>query len=709
MAFDKSALLESFITETKEHLDTINNFIIDLKDDAKNEELIASVLRELHTIKGTARMMGYSIIEQLSHGLEDVLKGVQRKKYEVNDRIIQLAFYTDEYIRTCLDQIKKQGTDTIDISVFEKVCTKAAAGEIFSVDLLQKQSSDSSESKRLTTDNEGSEIHSLENITSIRIGLDRINMLIRSFDNLIVRQFRLKYQLDELKKIEQDFSINENTDISVTSKGSVRKIRKQMEEDIVLMEKAVLDAQHQVLDLRMLPLNMIFVPLKKTIEMEALSLKKDILFDIPKTDSMLDKVILEQLKDVLLHLVRNSIDHGIESSEERIALNKNSKGTISIHTRQITSYVIITVSDDGRGIQYDKIRKKAARLFPDQSDAISEMDGRELQQYLFMSGFSTRDKTTALSGRGVGLDVVRSNMEKIKGRIRLYSKQNQGTEFELTIPLSLATQQGLFVYSGGKKFLIPSHYISEIISVSADLFIDMQNQTVMNIHNCLIPVYYLSTIIGGAKTEQESAAIVIEYLEKQMVVIVDAIEQYASVVVKPLPPLLGKFSAFQGIVFDENYRIIPILHIPDIMNRLRNLLAYDIKKYEVKTEHKIYTVLIVDDSVTTRQIEKTVFEANGYQVETAVDGIDALDKMKLRHMDIIVTDIKMPRMDGLVFVNNIRRLEKYIQTPVIVVSAVYDPEIKKQFLDAGVQAFIVKSDFQRGNLIQAVRELLGEE
>jgi two-component system, chemotaxis family, sensor kinase CheA len=706
MPIDTSVLVDSFISETNEHLDVINNCVIGLRNTPDNKDFLASVLRELHTVKGTARMMGFPVIEQLAHGLEDVFKGIQRNKYELADRIVQLAFYTGDCIQHALSEIERTGIDSVDISLFRTVCEKAAAGEIFSSDVFDRSSiSDDREPLTAETDSEN---HGLENITSIRISIDRITELIRTFDNVIIRQFRLKHQLDALNQFEQHLENTEKGETSLEIRRSVSKIRKQMEEDIALMESAVLDTQHQILDLRMLPLDIIFLPLKKTIESEAISLGKDIVLDIPQTDSMLDKIILEQLKDVLLHLVRNSIDHGIETPDVRRERNKDVKGKIAIYTRQAAGFVVITVSDDGNGIRYDKVRQKAAELFPDQAAAIAEMDERDLQQYLFLSGFSTRDQATALSGRGVGLDIVRSNMEKIKGRIRLRSKTGHGTEVELTIPLSLATQQGLFVFAGTGKFLIPAHYVLEIMTVSTEQLIDMQSQTAVSVRNRLIPIYYLSSIVGGTKSEKESSVIIVEYLEKQMAIVVDAIEQYGSVVVKPLPVLLRNFSAFQGIVFDQNYAIIPILHIPEIMTRLRGLLAYDIKKYEAKNERHIYTVLVVDDSNTTRQIEKTIFEASGYEVITAIDGIDALDKMRSQYMDAIVTDIKMPRMDGLVFVNNIRRLERYEKTPVIVVSAVYDPEVKEQFLAAEVQAFIVKSDFQRGNLVQAVKELLGE-
>lgn len=696
--FSKDAFVEGFITETGEHLDAINTGIISLKNDPKNKDTLAGILRDLHTIKGTSRMLGFPVIEQVSHGLEDVFKGIREEKYELSDHIVQLTFATSDCIQRALELIKAQGNDTMDVTAFTETYKTASQGLFFSVDPLIELNKGVSENEEGAEEGSvfGSD-ESLEKITSIRIDISRINEVIRSIDSLIIRQFRLKHQIEEFEK-----KLNEE------GGKNIREVPKQLKEDLALAESAVFDAQHQILDLRMLPLNIVLTPLRKEIESEALQLQKNVHFDIPDTDFMLDKVVLEQLRDILLHLVRNSLDHGIETAEARAASGKKEQGTISIHTQQVSNYIKIIVSDDGTGIDYEKVREKAMRLYPNQQKEISSMGEKELQQYLFMSGFSTRDQANAMSGRGVGLDVVRISMEKIKGKIHLYSQKGKGTTFELTIPLSLATQQGLFIHAGGMKFMVPSHYIREIVDIESSTLTVMQGQLFLGLHGQLIPAYYLSSILGNDHTDQATSIIVAEYLETQMAIVVDSIEQYENVVVTPLPVLMRGMNALQGVVYDENYAIIPILNIPDTMQKLKGLLSYEIKKYRTKNEKKVYTILIVDDSATTRQIEQTIFESSGYIVETAVDGIDAIEKLKAKHIDAIITDISMPRMDGTILLSNIRRMEEYAGTPVIVVSGAYDPEAKQQFIEAGAQAFIVKSEFQRGNLLQAVKELLGE-
>lgn len=691
MDFSKSAFVEGFVTETREHLDAINNGIISLKNNPTDKSVLVSVLRDLHTIKGTSRMLGYPAIEELSHGLEDVFNGIRGEQYDLTGAIIQLTFAVEERISKILADISAGEEKDVDNSKYLDVFNKAASGLFFTIDSLIENDADNT--KKIDVADDGDTIDSLENITSIRVELSRIDEVVRAFDNLIVRQFSFKHQLEEFEK-----SLN-SPDI---------EIPRQLKEDISLTETAIFDTQRLLLDLRMLPLDIVLNPIKKEIENDAINLKKEIEVDIPKTGFMLDKAVLGEMRDILMHLVRNSLDHGIETPEERKAKWKPEKGLISIHVTQVSNYLKITVSDDGRGIDYEKIREKALAMNYGQEKQIKEMGEKELQQYLFMSGFSTKESVSAISGRGVGLDVVRTGIEKVKGRIHLVSKKDEGSSFELTVPLSLATQQGLFVYASNKKFMIPSQYVEEIIDSDSAKYTTLQGQNFISVKNQLVPVQYLSALFGGEKTKNSitSSIIVVEYLETHLAIVVDKISEYSNIVVTPLPLLIQNMSALQGVVYDENYAIVPILNISDTIQRLKSLVAYDVRRYEAKNETRVRTILVVDDSITTRQIEQMIFEKDGYNVETAEDGIEALEKLREKHIDAVVTDIDMPRMDGNVLLENIRRSPEYSKIPVIVVSGAYNSEYRKKFLDAGAQDFIVKSEFQRGNLLQSVKDAL---
>ncbi|MBQ0039275.1 MAG: response regulator [Treponema sp.] len=698
MAFSKENFIESYLAETREHIDFINSNTITLKNNPSEKGLLVEILRHLHTIKGASRMLDFVAVEKVSHSLEGVYKAIQESKIELSNNVAKLTFKVTEFMEQILQVIEKKGNPELKTDSYTEICERAASGFFFDPDTILSldYSMDTIDDYDQWEDSFTTS-SSFDDISSIRISLDRINSIIQEYDNLVIKQFRLKHQVEALERRLADRNAER-----------IFEIPRQLNEELISTENTIFETQHQIFALRMLPLDLVLTPLKKEIEKEALLLSKNITMDIPPTGFMLDKVILEQLRIVLMHLVRNSLDHAIESEEAREKMGKPRQGLISIRAQQISNRILITVKDDGCGIRYDKIREKAIHINQNRREEIEAMQDKDLQQYLFLPGFTTTEHTTELSGRGVGLDIVRNSMEKIKGKIHINTEKDKGTSFELTIPLTLATQRGLFVMAGDTKIMIPSHYIQEVIATTGENIITMQNQKYINIHNRIIPLYYLSSILGTASQNKITNIIVVEYLETRMAIIVDSIRQNENVIITPLPDCLKKMTSLQGVVYDENYSIIPIIDIPCIMQKMRELVVYDTKKYISKNMKETRSVLIVDDSATTRQIEQAIFEADGYTVDTAVDGVDALDKIVKKKYDIVITDISMPRMDGKTLLSNIRRNEQTAGIPVIVVSGAYDIYSKKQFIEAGAQAFIVKTDFQRGNLLDAVKELLNE-
>lgn len=238
----------------------------------------------------------------------------------------------------------------------------------------------------------------------------------------------------------------------------------------------------------------------------------------------------------------------------------------------------------------------------------------------------------------------------------------------------------------------------------------MQHGPVLNVHDELVPIFDFDIINPNSKkttnTKTELSVVILEYLNRKIGVIVDEILHYGTVVIKPVPPLLKDFNALQGVVFDENYRILPVLNIPDTIRRFRVVNVYDIKNLEVRKMPKVYSVLVVDDSHTTRHIEQIILEAENYKVSTAVDGIDALEKMKQYKFDLVVTDVKMPRMDGFVLLHNMRHKEELKDIPVIMVSSVFERDTLEKVRNLGAQGYIVKSEFERESLAAKVKELL---
>lgn len=683
---ENNNFIKDYIVESREYLNSLDEFCLNAEKSEGDEEFLKELLRILHSLKGTSRMMGFSNIEQIIHETETVFKNIQNNHSRANRNDINLLISVISVIRKAVDTIEQNQTDQIaNFDFILENVKKAANDEDYTTNFFPRENQNSPSEENLT----------FHDSDTIKINISQINSILQYFDKLIMRQIKLKKEIEQLKEQSEISNLN----------------FREVTESIDVIEKQTFDIQEKIISLRMLPFDMILMPLKHSIAEESLKLNKNVEFEIPHSEITIDKSILEKLPKILIHLVRNAIDHGIETPQERKKAKKSKNGKVSISVTQNSNRILVTVSDDGRGIDFSKIQKKAISKYPERANEISKMQQNDLLQFLFESGFSTKDTISELSGRGVGLDVVRTETERLKGKISISTESGKGTSFELSLPSSLATQDGLFIRQSKNIFLILSHYIKEIITVPKAAFLKMQKGLVLNLHKELIPVYDFDEIIGklsGTTSESKSEVpvIVIEYLNKKIAVTADEILYYKTVVIKPLPHLMKKVQGLQGVVFDENYKIIPVLNIPNCIRRFKSVSIYSEKNFQVQKAPKIYSALVVDDSHTTRNIEKIILESENYAVDTACDGIEALEKLKTRHFDLVITDIKMPRMDGFVLLHNMRHSEEFKNIPVIVISSVFENDTEEKVRKMGAQGYIVKSDFERENLIQKAREIL---
>ena len=695
MNLDKNLFIADYISESREILDSLDDIAIAATKEKRNTECLEEILRLLHTLKGSSRMLEFVQIEKVVNHLETLFKNIQGNQVEISNKIIQLLMGVNAVLHRVIDKIEDGGDGTFE--QYEEMLANidsALEDEDFKTDFSEKKEENKNEEvEDVKVQQDNAEF--FHDSQTIKVQISQIDSILQSFDKLIMRQIKLKNEIESLKD---------------KSDRTEFQAYQELSENISVVEKQSVDIQKNIIALRMLPFDMILRPIKRSVVAEALKSGKNIEFDIPQSEITIDKFILEKLPAILIHLVRNAIDHGIESKEERLKLGKSETGKISVSVSQASNRIFVNVKDDGHGIDYEKIREKALKLFPEREAEILSADKADLLQFIFASGFSTKNELTELSGRGIGLDVVRTEMDKLKGKIAVYSELNEGTNFELSLPASLATQDGLFVSVSENSYLILSHYIKEILTIRKDEFLQLQHGPVINMHNELVPVFDFDIINPNSKkqpnTKNEVSVVILEYLNRKIGVIVDKILHYGTVVIKPVPPLLKDFNALQGVVFDENYRIIPVLNIPDTIRRFKVVNVYDIKNLEVRKMPKIHSILVVDDSHTTRHIEQIILEAENYNVSTAVDGIEALEKMKQYKFDLVVTDVRMPRMDGFVLLHNMRHKDELKNIPVIMVSSVFESDTLEKVKNLGAQGYIVKSEFERESLAAKVKELL---
>ncbi len=492
---------------------------------------------------------------------------------------------------------------------------------------------------------------------------------------------------------------------------SLRQSVRAMSDASLLQDHLVGDLQGTSLRMRMQPLSTVFDPLRRTVRDLAHEHDKDIDFVVDGGDTELDRKIIDRIGDSLMHMIRNSLDHGLESAAERIAAGKPPKGTITLTAFYDSGCVTISLSDDGRGLSTDRIREKALakRLF--EPETLAGMSRAEITNLIFMPGFSTSPIITDLSGRGVGMDVVRKSIvDELKGTIAIETREGNGTTFLLRLPPNLAVFPLFLLSVNGRICALPATSMVEMLSIQRGEIIEIVNKRAIRLREQIIPVENLAALLKLTKeaaTEAgEALIVIIRDGEEKLGLEVDEIIGREEMVVKPLPPHLQELRMVSGVTIGERDSIINVLHVPELIRQAHEIAEPGRLRPAAK-ENRLVTVLVVDDSINTREIEKSILEAYGYSVVTAEDGQDALEKTRDTLYDLVITDVEMPRLDGFSFTERLRADDRYRHVPIIIVTSREKDEDKRRGIQVGANAYIVKGAFDQSNLIDTVRSLIG--
>jgi two-component system chemotaxis sensor kinase CheA len=440
---------------------------------------------------------------------------------------------------------------------------------------------------------------------------------------------------------------------------------------------------------------------------------KDVELEIEGGDTELDKKVLEEINDPLIHIMRNAVDHGIESVADRATAGKPGKGTIHLAARQEGDHIVIEISDDGAGIDPDKVRAAAVRKgFISQAEAAS-MSDREARYLIFEAGFSTSAIITEISGRGVGMDVVREFVvEKLKGSLDVQSELGKGSVFRLTIPLTLAIIRALLVRVSGRVFALPTASIEETLRIEPSEVIKVEGREVIRRQRRTIPLVHMRDVLGLEAVPPEGKKlpmVTVGFSGHRMGFLVDGFAGEQQIVIKPLGTHLQRVDNVAGVTILGAGEIVPILNVPDLMNHARHRAGVRVRQDVVapQVESGPKTILICEDSFTTRELERSIFEAAGYDVETAIDGAIGFAKLKEGlQVKAVVTDVQMPNMTGFQLTRAIKGDDALKHIPVVIVTSLEREEEKAEGIDAGADAYITKSVFNQDTLIDTVERLI---
>ena len=445
-------------------------------------------------------------------------------------------------------------------------------------------------------------------------------------------------------------------------------------------------------------------------------LGKKVAFEIIGRATELDRDILERLEAPLSHLLRNAIDHGIEPPEERLAIGKPEEGTIRLEAAHTGGMLSITVSDDGRGVELERMRQKVLSKQLTTPEMAASLTEAELMEFLFLPAFSTKEQVTEISGRGVGLDVVHDMAHQVGGTVRAVSEPGKGMQVYVQLPLTLSVLRTLLVEIAGEPYAFPLARIDRALMLARDdiaVVAARQYFTLDGQHIGLVSAHQILEVQESMASGEALPVIVVSDRLNCYGLVVDRFLGESNLVVQPLDPRLGKVPDITAAALMEDGSPILIIDVEDMVRSVDNLLFGRRLRGVGRAARAIAgpmrkRILVVDDSLTVREVERQLLANHGYEVEVAVDGMDGWNAVRVGHYDLVITDLDMPRMDGFELVSQIKNDAHLRALPVMIVSYKGSAEDRNRGLEAGANYYLAKSNFHDETLLQAVVDLIGE-
>lgn len=737
-------LVDTFQDELREGASTLVNGLVDLEKDEQHPEKrasnIESVFRTAHNLKGAARGLGIDHVGDIAHHIENIFSAIKDSNQAVNKQTIDVCLDAVDKMQLAMESFVSNSPLTFDIdelkSRMEMISENKSAGTPEQKTVKKAPAVKAKEPQPQKPEKEGSD-KSVSSDT-IRVPLKIIDKLSELSEEVQASKIDLedhRHHVKALSKIIQEFgsswkeltnemkssnNADENSRLSktmtrandelVSIMTSIHKIANDIGSQSTDYSRLSSSIQDEVAMLRLVPANNLLALLPRYVRELSMQLKKQAEVEISGGDVYIDKYVLEGLKDPLNHILRNAIDHGIESPEERVKNGKSKVGKIRIDVKDAGSKIYFEISDDGAGINYDAIKKKISVIDSELKDKVDTLTQEQIQDFIFHSGFSTKSEVTSVSGRGVGLDVVKKNVQALKGTIEIKSS-DKGTKFIICVPLSLSSERGLIVRCEDQIFIIPTANVDRVMQIDDQHVVAIEGGHAILINEHPIVIKTLSSVLGVSqqpKTSKLINAVILKSDNHVAALEVDEILGEREIVIKAIQDPLTNISCVSGATLLDRNKIAIVLE-PDqlvalALNTVSQYLITETSGESKRTES--LRVLVVDDSITTRTLEKNILESKGYVVTTAVNGQEGWDILQKQSFSLVITDINMPVMDGFVLTDKIKKSDKFGNLPVIIVTSLGSDAEKARGVEVGADAYIVKNEFESGALLQMIEQLV---
>jgi len=762
-------LLHIFWGEVSDYLTILNDSLlqIEMAQGGDKDELLQEMNRVAHSMKGAARAVGFGVIETVSHYLEEIFQICLTQGLQLTPRIADVLYDGLDLIqhivngapreeqragKVLLDMqrliAKLSGLDEAEAAIFDEPLAPDApvppANETPTVPIPPALMTTTVEMGSASTT-----VLLRPPEETLRVAVNKLDQLMADSSELLVARMQgeaRQRRVDELRRKHARWQREwrgvraayirlvrrlqeQNAAISVEmstlfkflevnqrylteANRELAQLGQTLAQDNMQLATLADQLQDNVSELRMMPFETIIGGFQRMARDMARDLGKQVHLEIGGAGVEIDKTVLDALKDPLMHLLRNAIDHGLESPEQREALGKAATGHVQLIVEQRGGEIAIEVHDDGRGINLQRIRRKAVERQILTVQEAQNLSDDEAQMLVFHSGFSTSDSVTALSGRGLGLDIVRNRVESLRGRVHVASTAGQGTTITLSMPVSLTRIRVITLRVGDEDYAIPSVMVERMESAARNEIFTAEGQEMINIGGRPTPLVSLGSILevpAIAERADYLQLLTLQTADRAVAFEVDGLYSEMELVLKPLGRELLNAPFVAGAALLGSGDVVIVLDANDLVRKATGATYLARQRPIVrapKAQSRRIRVLVVDDSITTRTLEKNILEAVGFEVSVAIDGVEAWSQIAELEPDVVVSDVEMPNMNGFELTRRIKNAEHLRDLPVILLTSLSKPQQREEGLRAGADAYLVKSRFDQGELLEVIQSVL---
>ncbi len=760
-------LLATFLDELDEQLRALDADLLGLERDPADAGRLKSVFRVAHTLKGASRAAGVKVIEEVCHELESMCAVARDAGAPLASSQVSLLFAGSDALADAgrlLRDGRDAGSSAVAVELLQQLRRRASTAELAErarpAPIIAR--APGAEAPRAESDRRmpGPDLDRRTPATvaatdpavpavapaaramrddQIRVGARQLDSLVTVAGEMLGMTVMIGDRPAAADAVAESIrgwrgewrrgtgayhrSLGTNTspglvammaavdDRLSTLDRQVGDLARAIGEDARTLGSTTSRLVENVRRLRMRPFADIAELLPRAARDVAASLAKEVRVEVHGQAVEADRTVLDTLREPLLHLVRNAIDHGLEAPAERVRMGKAREGSVSVRAELRGDRLRLTIADDGAGLNIASIRA----LLTERGREVPA-DDRDVARTLFESGFSTRRVATNISGRGVGLDIVRTAVERLGGTVNVQWVAGTGTTFTIDVPVSVATLRALLVLAGSQMLAIPTTFVERVMRVARDQVRSVEGRSVLALGSEALPLTSLARVLGpplvDPPVDTELNVLILAVDGRRLAIAIDEMCEEREVVVRPLENAGDEASMqYSGAALLDGTRIALVVNasaLVSLASRSDGRNGSMAFAGDAIAPPRVWHILVVDDSMTTRTLEESVLAAAGYQVTTAVDGVDALRLVQEGGIDLVVSDVEMPRLDGLGLTQEIRATAAYGKLPVILVTSLDKPEERARGLEAGADAYIPKSSFDQDTLLGIVRQLLGE-